>query len=68
MMTGTKSTAFFQVLRKEGHGVEADVWALGCMMYAMLVGTPPFETKSLSRTYAKIAANDYDIPPRLSQV
>ena len=32
----------------------------------MLVGTPPFETKSLSRTYAKIAANEYEIPERLS--
>ena len=34
--------------------------------FAMLVGTPPFETKSLSRTYAKIAANEYEIPERLS--
>ncbi len=32
----------------------------------MLVGTPPFETKSLGRTYARIAANEYDIPERLS--
>ena len=36
------------------------------MMFAMLVGTPPFETKSLGRTYAKIAANEYEIPERLS--
>ena len=35
-------------------------------MFAMLVGTPPFETKSLGRTYAKIAANEYEIPERLS--
>ena len=50
----------------QGHGYEADIWALGCMMFAMLVGTPPFETKSLGRTYAKIAANEYEIPERLS--
>ena len=36
------------------------------MMFAMLVGTPPFETKSLGRTYSKIAANEYEIPDRLS--
>ncbi len=35
-------------------------------MFAMLVGTPPFETKSLGRTYAKITANEYEIPERLS--
>ena len=65
-LCGTPNYIAPEVLRKQGHGVEADVWALGCMMYAMLVGTPPFETKSLGRTYAKIAANDYEIPERLS--
>ena len=66
-LCGTPNYIAPEVLRKQGHGIEADIWALGCMMYAMLVGTPPFETKSLSRTYAKIAANEYDIPDRLSQ-
>jgi polo-like kinase 2 len=65
-LCGTPNYIAPEVLRKQGHGIEADVWALGCMMYAMLVGTPPFETKSLGRTYAKIAANDYEIPERLS--
>ena len=58
-LCGTPNYIAPEVLRKQGHGIEADIWALGCMMYAMLVGTPPFETKSLGRTYAKIAANDY---------
>ena len=65
-LCGTPNYIAPEVLRKQGHGIEADIWALGCMMYAMLVGTPPFETKSLGRTYAKIAANDYEIPERLS--
>merc|ERR1719242_1955808 len=66
-LCGTPNYIAPEVLKKQGHSYEADIWALGCMMFAMLVGTPPFETKSLSRTYAKIAANEYEIPSRLSQ-
>ena len=65
-LCGTPNYIAPEVLRKQGHGYEADIWALGCMMFAMLVGTPPFETKSLGRTYAKIAANEYETPDRLS--
>ena len=65
-LCGTPNYIAPEVLKKQGHGYEADIWALGCMMFAMLVGTPPFETKSLGRTYAKIAANEYEIPDRLS--
>jgi len=65
-LCGTPNYIAPEVLKKQGHSYEADIWALGCMMFAMLVGTPPFETKSLSRTYAKIAANEYEIPERLS--
>ena len=41
-LCGTPNYIAPEVLRKQGHGVEADIWAIGCMMYAMLVGTPPF--------------------------
>ena len=41
-LCGTPNYIAPEVLRKQGHGVEADVWAMGCMMFAMLVGTPPF--------------------------
>jgi serine/threonine protein kinase len=61
-LCGTPNYIAPEVLAKKGHGLEADVWALGCMMYAMLVGTPPFETKSLNATYEKIARNDYRVP------
>ena len=28
----------------EGHSFEVDIWAFGIIMYAMLIGKPPFET------------------------
>ena len=45
-----------------GHSFEADIWSMGVVLYAMLVGKPPFETKDVKATYEKIKANDYSIP------
>ncbi|XP_065576839.1 serine/threonine-protein kinase PLK1-like [Artemia franciscana] len=63
---GTPNYIAPEVLAKRGHGYEADIWAVGCIMYAMLIGQPPFETVSLSETYARIASNKYAIPNHIS--
>ena len=65
-MCGTPNYIAPEVLSKAGHGVSADVWAIGCMMFAMLCGSPPFETKSLTATYSKISSCDYQVPASLS--
>ena len=44
---GTPNYISPEVLNKEGHAYPADIWALGCVMYALLVGQPPFETSTL---------------------
>ena len=63
---GTPNYISPEVLNKEGHGFPADVWALGCVMYALLVGQPPFETSTLKETYSRIADNIYTIPDSVS--
>lgn len=66
-LCGTPNYIAPEVLQKKGHGFEADLWAIGCMTFAMMSGNPPFETKSLSSTYAKITSNSYTLPPNLTK-
>lgn len=45
-----------------GHSYEVDIWSLGVLIYAMLLGRPPFETTDVKKTYRRIKANAYDFP------
>lgn len=63
---GTPNYIAPEVLNKEGHGFPADIWAMGCILYAMLVGQPPFEMATLKETYIRIMTNNYVIPPLIS--
>lgn len=42
-----------------GHSYEVDVWSIGCIMYTLLFGRPPFETSSIDSTYRRIRNNEY---------
>lgn len=42
---------------KNGHSYEVDIWSFGVIMYAMLIGKPPFETSDVKTTYKRIKAN-----------
>lgn len=46
----------------EGHSYEVDLWSIGVIFYAMLVGKPPFQSKDVKAIYAKIKSNEYEFP------
>lgn len=64
---GTPNYIAPEVLSKTGHSYEVDTWALGCVMYTLLVGRPPFETSCLKDTYLRIRNNEYAIPSKVSR-
>ncbi|XP_024859111.1 serine/threonine-protein kinase PLK1 isoform X2 [Kryptolebias marmoratus] len=61
-LCGTPNYIAPEVLCKKGHSYEVDVWSLGCILYTLLVGKPPFETSCLKETYNRIKKNSYNIP------
>ncbi|XP_033112902.1 serine/threonine-protein kinase PLK1-like [Anneissia japonica] len=65
-LCGTPNYIAPEVLAKKGHSFEVDTWSLGCIMYTLLVGKPPFETSSLKDTYMRIKKNEYYIPSKVS--
>merc|ERR1719270_3210738 len=64
-LCGTPNYIAPEVLTKKGHSYEVDIWSIGCIMYTLLVGKPPFETQTLKDTYNRIRANEYHIPSRV---
>ncbi|XP_029164581.1 serine/threonine-protein kinase polo isoform X2 [Nylanderia fulva] len=64
---GTPNYIAPEVLTKVGHSYEADVWSIGCIMYTLLVGKPPFETSSLKETYTRIKQVQYKTPQHISK-
>ncbi|XP_043798427.1 serine/threonine-protein kinase polo isoform X2 [Apis laboriosa] len=65
---GTPNYIAPEILTKAGHSYEVDIWSIGCIMYTLLVGKPPFETSSLKETYARIKQVQYKIPTHINTI
>uniref|UniRef100_A0A6Q2XC75 Serine/threonine-protein kinase PLK n=1 Tax=Esox lucius TaxID=8010 RepID=A0A6Q2XC75_ESOLU len=63
---GTPNYLAPEVLNRQGHGMESDVWSLGCVIYTLMCGNPPFETLDLKETYKCIKEVKYNLPSTLS--
>ncbi|ODV60018.1 polo kinase CDC5 [Ascoidea rubescens DSM 1968] len=46
----------------KGHSFEVDTWSIGIMMYALLFGKPPFQSKDVKLIYERIKSTDYQFP------
>ncbi|KAJ8940046.1 hypothetical protein NQ314_010878 [Rhamnusium bicolor] len=65
-LCGTPNYIAPEILNKKGHSFEVDIWSMGCIMYTLLIGRPPFETNSLKETYSRIKKCDYRISSNIS--
>uniref|UniRef100_A0A6P7FRS1 Serine/threonine-protein kinase SAK n=1 Tax=Diabrotica virgifera virgifera TaxID=50390 RepID=A0A6P7FRS1_DIAVI len=65
-LCGTPNFISPEVATRGSHGREADVWGLGCLLYTLLVGEPPFESPGVKSTLTKIAMESYNLPSYLT--
>lgn len=66
-MCGTPNYISPEIATRSAHGLESDVWSLGCMLYTFLVGRPPFDTDTVKNTLNKVVLADYELPSFLSK-
>ncbi|XP_076604264.1 serine/threonine-protein kinase PLK4 [Chaetodon auriga] len=66
-MCGTPNYISPEVATRSAHGLESDVWSLGCMFYAFLMGRPPFDTDTVKHTLSKVVLGEYEMPTNVSR-
>lgn len=49
-----------------GHSFEVDIWSMGVILYTVMVGKPPYESKDVKSTYQRILNNEYSFPSKIA--
>ena len=63
---GTPNYIAPEIIAGHSHSFEVDVWSLGVIMFTMLCGKPPFETKDVKSTYKKIKSCEFSFPSHVT--
>lgn len=59
---GTAQYVSPEVLKGNAIQLSADLWSLGCIIYQMIAGMPPFRAPSEYLIFQKILIGEYDFP------
>ena len=51
---GTPNYISPEVLKEEEYQFSCDIWSIGCILYSMLVGWPPFESNHRNETMRRV--------------
>ena len=65
-LCGTPNYISPEVIQNRPYGLQADLWSLGCIMYALLTGTPPFECSTVQDTLVRIKSGKFNLPSTFS--
>jgi polo-like kinase 4 len=65
-LCGTPNYISPEVASRSAHGLPTDVWGLGCLLYTLLVGRPPFDTAGVKSTLTQVVIGNYTIPDYIS--
>ncbi|CAH8847527.1 unnamed protein product [Trichobilharzia szidati] len=71
VLTSIKGTPLYmapEIIEEKPYDHTADLWALGCILYELFVGTPPFYTNSIFQLVKMITKTAIQWPPDMSSV